>query len=416
MWGNMKNKIIEELSTGILVIDENQKIHYMNKFMKSFFKKPHFLEEYKGKNCKEILGCTSDECPSCVLHREIRKALKTKEGISENKVFKAQGERTEKINFRIKSKILKKDSLEENRLVMIEIQEAEIQKKLEKELKVNEFENEKLKTILDSLEDSVFYQDKDMKYRYVNKAFQRSVGKNEKEIIGKTDFELVPYELAKLCYENSVRALKEGDFSKEEHAVGKWYHILKGKVKISETEPGVFGIVKDITKLKLQNQLHKEQLYKDSLTGLLNRNFYEDELEKIYIETEKKKKDFTMLILDIDDFKEINDNYGHQTGDLFIQKISEIVRNNIRKDDYAVRVGGDELVVVIFENISVGEYIGRRIIEEIEEIEIEGIKSGVSIGISDKKYPKEELKNIFRRADEALYQSKKYNKGTLTVI
>lgn len=281
---------------------------------------------------------------------------------------------------------------------------------------MNEFENRKLRTILDSLEDVVFYQDKDFKYRYVNKAFQKSVGKKEEDILGKTDFELVPYELARICFENSKRALNEGDFSQEEEAIGKWYHILKGKVEISESEVGIFGIVKDITKLKNQNRLNEEKMYRDSLTGLFNRNFYEEKLEKIYSEAEQRKKDFSMLVLDIDNFKEINDNYGHQTGDLFIQKISEIVRRNIRKEDYAVRVGGDEFVILIFENISVGKYIGKRIIEEIEELEIKGVKSSISIGVSDKKYPKEELKKVFGRADEALYQSKKYKKGTLTVI
>ena len=121
-----------------------------------------------------------------------------------------------------------------------------------------------------------------------------------------------------------------------------------------------------------------------------------------------ENKPISLIIFDIDHFKNINDTYGHQIGDIVIQKTSEIIKNNIRKNDIACRYGGEEFVIFLYDcDIDDGYDIAEKIRQKVEnqELKIENktIKYTISAGISNKGNNIEEM---IKNADEMLYKAK----------
>ncbi len=91
----------------------------------------------------------------------------------------------------------------------------------------------------------------------------------------------------------------------------------------------------------------KEQATVDFLTGLYNRRFFEKQLETAIERAKREKVPFSLIILDLDFFKRINDQYGHVTGDQVLQQLARLIKKNIRKIDIAARYGGEEFAVIL---------------------------------------------------------------------
>ncbi len=187
-----------------------------------------------------------------------------------------------------------------------------------------------------------------------------------------------------------------------------------------EIAPGLkkyMYIGKDITKeKKLSSEISrfKELSEVDALTKTYNRRFF-DEILDIFINNYRDKTAyFSIIMLDIDDFKKINDTYGHDVGDAALKKVSEIVLKNIRQEDIFCRIGGEEFVLIVklnaFEAFSVAEKL-RKLIENtpISYNDI-NIKVTCSLGVAefDRNDTKESL---FKKADLALYTSKNSGKN-----
>lgn len=144
----------------------------------------------------------------------------------------------------------------------------------------------------------------------------------------------------------------------------------------------------------------------DSLTKLYNRHYYIDNVVE-------KGVNGSLLMMDIDDFKFVNDIYDHNKGDLILKAIADILQTNIRDTDAAIRWGGEEFLVILRNaptNIAVkkGEYL----LELIRNLEVEGICVTVSIGVSDLK---DNYDQAVKEADEALYYVKKHGKNAVKI-
>ena len=152
----------------------------------------------------------------------------------------------------------------------------------------------------------------------------------------------------------------------------------------------------------------RELAYKDTLSGLYNRRYFFDVANKMFLTSLRENKPITIIMFDIDHFKKINDNYGHQIGDVVIQKTSEILKTNIRKNDIACRYGGEEFVIFLYDcNIDDGYDIAEKIRQKVESqelhIEDKTIKYTISAGVSNKGNSIEEM---IKNADEMLYKAK----------
>ena len=157
----------------------------------------------------------------------------------------------------------------------------------------------------------------------------------------------------------------------------------------------------------------------DTLTKLYNRQHLMQVLSKETSRFKRYKIPFSLLMIDIDHFKSINDKYGHQTGDDVLVEISKLLILDLRELDICTRFGGEEFMIVLPHTTEPESYeLAERIRERVEEKYRDEMKITISIGISIITEQNNEISEIIKRADNALYQSKKNgrNKTTLSDI
>ena len=148
----------------------------------------------------------------------------------------------------------------------------------------------------------------------------------------------------------------------------------------------------------------------DPLTGLGTRHYMEEQVPKLFGECEARGIPLSLLILDLDHFKKVNDTLGHQAGDEVLRAASKIIAAQIRASDIAIRFGGEEMMVFLpGSNVNGARLVAERIRCAIHAFDASKIsttlKISVSIGVAC-RLPQEKLAEFSRRADEALYRAK----------
>ncbi|NOY61931.1 MAG: diguanylate cyclase [Gammaproteobacteria bacterium] len=167
----------------------------------------------------------------------------------------------------------------------------------------------------------------------------------------------------------------------------------------------------------LRQQLRKkhEQAIKDPLTGAYNRLAYEQRIEREYTRWKRYENPLTLSIWDIDHFKQINDTYGHPSGDRALILITKLIRNSLRATDFFARIGGEEFVVLLPETTldaatNVAEKIRTCIDSHQFHFENKTVPITVSAGIAQFN-PGDTSEVVFQRADSALYQAKQQGRN-----
>ena len=153
----------------------------------------------------------------------------------------------------------------------------------------------------------------------------------------------------------------------------------------------------------------------DDLTGLYTRRYFMEVLNKQKALSEREDSDFVICFADLDHFKHVNDGFGHHTGDIVLQKFSEIIKNSIREIDYAARFGGEEFVLLLVNSdIEQSINVAERIREAIERYNFSDIAPAlnvtVSIGLANfKKY--NSLQETLMSADNRMYKAKELGRN-----
>ena len=160
----------------------------------------------------------------------------------------------------------------------------------------------------------------------------------------------------------------------------------------------------------IKHGLEKDKIT-DPLTQLYNRRYMFDILEKLIKNYFAYKTPFSLIFIDIDNFKKINDTYGHNEGDRILQEVSKTIKKIIRKNDYAFRYGGEELVIIL-PNTNLDEAI--RIAERIREKVSNDIKMNnnsitISLGVSE--YEGEDKFEFIEKSDSLMYKAKQTGKN-----
>lgn len=154
----------------------------------------------------------------------------------------------------------------------------------------------------------------------------------------------------------------------------------------------------------------------DSLTKLHNKRYTIGELENQYKIAKRNNRIFSLIMFDIDDFKIINDKYGHIAGDEFLKNVASHINKHIREQDFAGRFGGDEFLIILPETEIEGAVIlANRIREKIEKSETvyrdHKIKTTISGGISQFSFSYNNIGELLEITDKALYKAKKLGKN-----
>jgi len=185
------------------------------------------------------------------------------------------------------------------------------------------------------------------------------------------------------------------------------------KEKLEESEQGA-------QEIKALLSFQKYKVNHDSLTGLPNRESYDEHIQEAFDRWQRSEKEFSLAVCDIDHFKKINDTFGHLAGDKVLKKVAEIFKKNLRKVDFIARIGGEEFVI-LFEQTSskTAESILEKLRKLIENCQFyyreQKVDVTVSFGLSTINKD-EDIETLFVRADNAMYKAKNAGRNTVEVL
>ncbi|STX41510.1 sensory box protein [Legionella donaldsonii] len=279
--------------------------------------------------------------------------------------------------------------------------------------------------LLESTNDVVIITDNNLEnpvIKYVNKAFEKLTGFTKEEAIGQTPRILQGQKTDK----NTLRRIKRAmplkksvnyellNYTKsgEEY----WLEFSVIPLLNESGEVSYYGAIeREITQQKnLHNNLY-ELATKDYLTGAINRNRFYEVAAISFASYLRGNFNIAIMVIDIDNFKSVNDTYGHIEGDEQLKLVSSVCLNNIRATDYLCRFGGDEFIILI--HGLDGKTLKNKADTIINAIlNNEKAKVSISIGatIVDKKDTN--IDNLIARADKALYEAKKKQKGSFIIL
>lgn len=174
--------------------------------------------------------------------------------------------------------------------------------------------------------------------------------------------------------------------------------------------------------LKRSNELLKELSNTDPLTQLFNRRYMMEVLEKEIHRTARKGSPISLILMDIDHFKKVNDAYGHQQGDTVLVNVAGLIRQHLRSYDVAARYGGEEFVVILPETpLDESMVVAERIRQGIQQLafakKLQQLKISISMGVAVYPAPGvDTIDDIIRVADEALYRAKSEGRNRVVTL
>tara|TARA_R110000751_G_scaffold307903_1_gene434539 strand:+ start:1068 stop:2897 length:1830 start_codon:yes stop_codon:yes gene_type:complete len=174
--------------------------------------------------------------------------------------------------------------------------------------------------------------------------------------------------------------------------------------------------------LKIQHDRIKELSETDHLTGLFNRQTFDSYFELKFKQAMENNEKLSLLMIDIDNFKKINDSYGHQVGDECLKRVAQYLQQaNLRKDDFIARYGGEEIVIVLTNtDIKSAEEISQRLCDGMSQIRLKSEQDSIvmtaSFGLAELTFNRtSNTAELLKFADDALYQAKARGKNQLVM-
>ena len=201
----------------------------------------------------------------------------------------------------------------------------------------------------------------------------------------------------------------------------QWFEIRVMPLSfLLENKKTFISSIRNITERKLAEIKLHELSVTDSLTHLYNRRYATEELSRCFQRLQRYKTPITVLMLDIDFFKTINDSYGHDIGDLVLLELSKFLKDNVRGLDTVARIGGEEFLIIMPDvTINDVQPFCERLLMDIEKLQIPvpdgSLTMTVSGGLSQFKASDKSIEALLKRVDNALYESKHNGKNKITI-
>lgn len=278
----------------------------------------------------------------------------------------------------------------------------------------NRISIEDLENIISTIPSCIFFKDTELRYIFASHYWEQLKQEEGFDIYGKTDAEI------RKDTEN-VEMVEASDREIIRTGIGQSYVIkseIDGHIQYLDIkkEPvrnddgtiiGIVGLINDVTDVTILKQKLEYISAYDFLTNIRNRQSGTDLINKAI--TDEKNKYF--ILLDLDDFKHINDSYGHRVGDIVLKRVAEVISRQLYENDIFCRIGGDEFAILLYSD-DADTIINSRIqniFNAISTIKIEGkedIKISVSLGIT-RVHKRDKFDNLYVSADEAMYKAKK---------
>lgn len=328
---------------------------------------------------------------------------------------------------------------EQNQLIKLQQREVlEARERLEREIRYHREteqilrENERtLRSIFRSIEASgegILITDKTETVYYVNPAFTKITGYEEDEVFGCKADDYFHVEDSPLTF-NDMKIITKttgtwrGDvtLSRKNGSRYEAYLDINSVKDVDGNFEGYIFLQQDIT-TKKRIMVELERLARvDSLTGLYNRRYFMERLRFELNRSKRYRSPLTLLMVDLDHFKHINDTYGHVFGDRVLEHIGQLIDQLMRNSDIAGRYGGEELIIALPNTpLSGGKVFAERLRTYLNQKEftvIDGRKFRVTCSIGIACYREEigSMDHFFSLADEALYDAKKNGRNRIEV-
>ena len=273
------------------------------------------------------------------------------------------------------------------------------------------------KAAVDSSSAAIIIADRQSVIKYVNKSFVETTGYAANEVIGSKTSLLKSGQTNPAVYADLWQTIIAGQswqhelLNRKKDGTLYWANVLIAPVS-NEQDAGSFVVVmEDITERKyMQERLHTLATT-DALTGIPNRRWFVEISQSAFQRTARYGNDLSILMIDIDNFKQVNDGFGHAVGDAVLQQFAARCRLLIREADCIGRLGGEEFAILLPEtNLEQARTMAERIRQSIEQTAIEaspGLKITCSIGVAQKTADDYTFDALLVRADSALYEAKR---------
>jgi len=287
------------------------------------------------------------------------------------------------------------------------------------------FTHKTLQLIIDTLPIGIFIVDLEGIIVFSNNKIEDILGFNDEELFGISVNNLVPVHLKK----SHTKMLKHFTMTVSDRSMASG-RILAAINKDGVEVPcqiGLKSLLIDegtyimVSMIETTNSILKVASYSDPLTGLPNRIFFDEVSESLRNLAIRNNTPLALMFIDLDNFKYVNDQFGHDIGDLVLTKVADIFTCNIRKNDTIGRIGGDEFVICLYGISNKGELeaLSKKLITEISlinNVNNHAINIGASIGaIFAPTAASLTVNNMINKADKLMYQAKQASKGTSLV-
>ncbi|MGJ8691673.1 MAG: sensor domain-containing diguanylate cyclase [Thalassotalea sp.] len=285
-----------------------------------------------------------------------------------------------------------------------------------------------LDAVLDNVDAHVYMKDNNRKFLYVNNKVIEVFGRGLDEIIGKRDDEILPKALAdhfwqsdKLVFETKTKQTINESIIDE---AGNKHHFISTKIpyKLKNNEEVLIGFSSDVTELFELKERFQKQATTDSLTDLYNRRYFLENAAKEFHRAKRYSGFFSIINIDVDNFKLINDTYGHPVGDQVLITITQNILPMIRAEDTLARIGGEEFAILLPNTgPEKAQQVAKRICQFQAKTPIPGdwgdeINATISVGVTCMRASDNSFQELFTRSDKALYQAKDSGKNKVTFL
>ena len=284
----------------------------------------------------------------------------------------------------------------------------------------------RLRTVADALPMRVAYVDADERYRFNNLAYERGFGRPRDELYGQT-VRAVLGDAAYKSVEPHIRSVLRGEpvTFQSEMTSGDSYVCYEAQyipqlAADGSTVLGFHAVVSDITRQKLEEKRLTELARVDPLTGLINRAGFELRVAEAMKRCSTTGALMALMYLDIDRFKQINDRYGHHTGDALLRAFAGRLSQTLRSTDTVARLGGDEFTVIMegLPRPEVASTVAAKIVQAMSMpffIEQQAINVTTSLGLAFYQGDATTAEALVQQADVMLYQAKGAGRNNVQV-
>ena len=276
----------------------------------------------------------------------------------------------------------------------------------------------KYRTIIETASSGCWQLDADEITVDVNQALCDMLGYSKEEILGKMPFDFVDEANDPIFRDNVARTAPSVNRNYDVDLIRKNGDTVSARMDSTTlydelgAVAGSFAFVTDITKRKRAEEKLKEMSLYDSLTGLFNRNFFEEEMTRL---RDGGSSPVGIVICDLDGLKFINDTLGHQSGDQMLMNAAELLQNNFRSTDIMARIGGDEFAILFTDtNQEMVERMLQRFRQSVHEYNNTDpeIPLSISVGCAVSETPVSDMHDLFSEADNRMYREKIQREGS----